>query len=115
MAAGFLRSLAGEEVRVLSAGSHPRSEINEVAAQVMHEVGIDISQHTPQLIESQMVLESDVVVTMGCGDSCPIFPSKRYEDWQLEDPAGQSIELVREIRDEIRRRVERLIEELRTA
>ena len=113
MAAGYLTHLGGNEVRVLSAGSNPGPALNDMAIRAMNEEGIDISSRSPQLIEQAMVLESDVVVTMGCGDACPIYPGKRYEDWQLQDPAGQSIEVVREIRDEIRRRVETLIEELR--
>jgi arsenate reductase len=113
MAAGYLAHLGGNEVRVLSAGSNPGPALNDMAIRAMNEEGIDISSRSPQLIEQAMVLESDVVVTMGCGDACPIYPGKRYEDWQLQDPAGQSIEVVREIRDEIRRRVETLIEELR--
>jgi arsenate reductase len=113
MAAGYLAHLGGNEVRVLSAGSNPGPALNDMAIRAMNEEGIDISSRSPQLIEQAMVLESDVVVTMGCGDACPIYPGKRYEDWQLQDPAGQSNEVVREIRDEIRRRVETLIEELR--
>jgi arsenate reductase len=115
MAAGFLRHFAGDRVHVLSAGSNPVSGVNGIAVQVMHEVGIDISRNTPQLIETDMVVESDAVVTMGCGDACPIYPGKRYEDWNLRDPAGQPIEVVREIRDEIRVRVENLIKELQKA
>ena len=113
MAAGYLTHLSGNEVCVLSAGSNPGPALNDMAIRVMKEEGIDISNRIPQLIEQTMVSESDVVVTMGCGDACPVYPGKRYEDWQLRDPAGQPIEVVREIRDEIRRRVETLIEELR--
>ena len=113
MAAGYLAHLGGNDVRVLSAGSNPGPALNDMAIRAMREEGIDISSQSPQLIDQSMVLESDVVVTMGCGDACPIYPGKRYEDWQLQDPAGQPIEVVREIRDEIRRRIENLIAELR--
>lgn len=112
MAAGYLTHLGGNDVRVLSAGSNPGPALNDMAIRAMSEEGIDISSQTPQLIDPTMVLESDVVVTMGCGDACPIYPGKRYEDWHLQDPAGQPIEVVREIRDEIRRHVEKLIAEL---
>lgn len=112
MAAGYLRALAGDRVRVLSAGSEPAGRLNPLAVAVMAEEGIDIAAHSPKLLSSDEVRESDVVVTMGCGDTCPIFPGKRYEDWVLEDPAGQRVESVRRIRDEIRRRVETLIAEL---
>jgi len=112
MAAGFLRSLAGDRVEVLSAGSEPKDQINPVAVEAMAEVGIDIAGQTPKILTVDAVKESDVVITMGCGDACPIFPGKRYEDWQLDDPAGQGIDAVRPIRDEIRGRVERLIGEL---
>jgi arsenate reductase len=113
MAAGFLRHLAGNEIRVLSGGSQPAQSLNEAAVFVMSEAGIDIASQVPRLTDTHLVREADVVVTMGCGDSCPILPGKRYEDWPLADPAGQPIEIVRGIRDEIRQRVERLIEELR--
>jgi len=112
MAAGFLRSLGGDRVEVLSAGSEPKDQINPVAVEAMAEVGIDIAGQTPKILTVDAVKESDVVITMGCGDACPIFPGKRYEDWQLDDPAGQGIDAVRPIRDEIRGRVERLIGEL---
>ncbi|XPP27745.1 MAG: arsenate reductase ArsC [Leucobacter sp.] len=112
MAAGYLRALAGDRVRVLSAGSEPAGRLNPLAVAVMAEEGIDIAAHSPKLLSSDEVRESDVVVTMGCGDTCPIFPGKRYEDWVLDDPAGQRVESVRRIRDEIRRRVETLIAEL---
>jgi len=112
MAAGYLRALAGDGVRVLSAGSEPGDRINPVAVAAMAEEGIDITQAVPQLLTTGAVQESDVVVTMGCGDACPFFPGKRYEDWVLDDPAGQPLELVRPIRDEIRRRVETLVAEL---
>jgi protein-tyrosine-phosphatase len=112
MAAGYLRALAGGDVDVLSAGSAPKDEINPVAIEAMAEEGIDIAGNVPKILTVDAVKESDVVITMGCGDACPIFPGKRYEDWELDDPAGQGIEAVRPIRDEIRRRVEALIEEL---
>jgi len=112
MAAGFLRSLGGDRVEALSAGSEPKDQINPVAVEAMAEVGIDIAGQTPKILTVDAVKESDVVITMGCGDACPIFPGKRYEDWQLDDPAGQGIDAVRPIRDEIRGRVERLIGEL---
>lgn len=112
MAAGYLRALAGDDVEVLSAGSAPKDEINPVAIEAMTEEGIDIAGNVPRILTVDAVKESDVVITMGCGDACPIFPGKRYEDWELDDPAGQGIEAVRPIRDEIRRRVEELIDEL---
>src|SRR5690242_9192294 len=112
MAAGFLRALAGDRVEVLSAGSEPRESINPVAVAAMAEEGIDIAAQAPKLLTVDAVRESDVVITMGCGDACPIFPGKRYEDWELDDPAGQPLEVVRPIRDEIRRRVEALVAEL---
>ena len=108
MAAGFLRHIAGDRVRVYSGGSNPGSAINAIAAQAMIEVGIDISTQSPQRFDAEAVMAADVVITMGCGDTCPIFPGKRYEDWVLDDPAGQPIEVVRPIRDEIKRRVEDL-------
>lgn len=112
MAAGYLQSFAGDRVEVLSAGSAPKDQINPVAVDVMAEEGIDIAGGTPKLLTVDAVHESDVVITMGCGDACPIFPGKRYEDWELDDPAGQGIDAVRPIRDEIRARVETLIAEL---
>jgi len=112
MAAGYLRAFAGGRVQVLSAGSAPKDEINPVAVAAMAEEGIDIAGNTPQVLTTDAVHESDVVITMGCGDACPVFPGKRYEDWELDDPAGQGIEAVRPIRDEIRRRVESLVAEL---
>lgn len=112
MAAGWLRHLAGERVQVLSAGSAPAEGINPVAVAAMAEVGIDIAGQQPKVLTDVAVQESDAVVTMGCGDACPFYPGKRYEDWALDDPAGQGIEAVRPIRDEIRRRVEALIAEL---
>ena len=112
MAAGYLRDLAGDRVDVLSAGSEPKDQINPVAIEAMAEEGIDIAANTPKILTVDAVKESDVVITMGCGDACPIFPGKRYEDWELDDPAGQGIEAVRPIRDEIRRRVEELLGEI---
>ncbi|GAA4184422.1 arsenate reductase ArsC [Gryllotalpicola kribbensis] len=112
MAAGFLRELAGERVRVYSAGSEPADRLNPVAIAAMAELGIDISANAPQILTTDAVKESDVVITMGCGDTCPVFPGKRYEDWDLADPAGRPIDEVRPIRDEIKRRVEALLDEL---
>jgi arsenate reductase len=114
MAAGWLRYLAGDTVEVRSAGSEPRDQINPVAVEAMREVGIDITGAVPQLLEIETVKGSDVVITMGCGDACPIFPGKRYEDWELTDPAGQPIETVRQVRDDIRARIEKLVGELQT-
>ncbi|GAA1913191.1 arsenate reductase ArsC [Nocardioides hwasunensis] len=113
MAAGWLRHLAGDRVRVLSAGSAPAGSINPVAVEAMAEVGIDIAGRQPELLSDAAVEASDVVITMGCGDACPFHPGRRYEDWALDDPAGQGIEAVRPIRDEIRRRVEELVASLR--
>ncbi|TCC54475.1 arsenate reductase ArsC [Kribbella pittospori] len=115
MAAGWLRHLAGDTVEIRSAGSEPADQINPVAIEAMREVGIDITGSTPQLLDTQAVRDSDVVITMGCGDACPIFPGKRYEDWELTDPAGQPIDVVREVRDDIRDRVEKLVAELQAA
>ena len=112
MAAGWLRHLAGDRVEVLSAGSAPAGTINQVAVEAMAEVGIDIAGQQPKLLSDAAVQSSDVVVTMGCGDACPFYPGTRYEDWALDDPAGQGIEAVRPIRDEIRTRVEALLREL---
>ena len=112
MAAGFLQHLAGDRIEVLSAGSAPADRINPVAVKAMAEEGIDIAGAQPKVLTTEAVQESDVVVTMGCGDACPYFPGKRYEDWKLDDPAGQDIEAVRPIRDDIRARVEGLIAEL---
>jgi len=109
MAAGFLRDLAGDGVEVRSAGSLPADRINPMAVEAMREVGIDITAEEPKVLTADAVQASDVVITMGCGDTCPIYPGKRYEDWIVEDPAGQGIEFVRPIREEIRTRVERLI------
>ncbi len=110
MAAGWLRHLAGDRVEVLSAGSAPAGTVNPVAVAAMAEVGIDIATQQPKLLSDTAVRSSDVVITMGCGDACPFHPGKRYEDWELDDPAGQRIDAVRPIRDEIRRRVEELLE-----
>ncbi len=112
MAAGYLRHLGGDGVEVLSAGSAPADSINPVAVAAMAEEGIDISGEQPKILTTDAVKTSDVVVTMGCGDTCPFYPGKRYEDWVLDDPAGQGIDAVRPIRDEIRRRIEALLEEL---
>lgn len=112
MAAGFLRALAGDRVEVLSAGSEPKDQLNPIAVDAMAEVGIDIAGSTPKILTTEAVKDSDVVITMGCGDTCPIFPGKRYEDWDLTDPAGRPIEEVRPIRDEIERRVQGLLAEL---
>jgi arsenate reductase (thioredoxin) len=112
MAAGFLRHLAGDRVTVLSAGSAPGESLNPTAVAVMAEEGIDIANEVPQLLSVDSVKASDVVITMGCGDACPVFPGKRYEDWELEDPAGKDLERVRQIRDDIRGRIETLLGEL---
>jgi arsenate reductase len=112
MAAGFMRELGQGRVEVLSAGSAPKDSINPIAVEAMAEVGIDIANNTPRVLTLAAVQESDAVITMGCGDVCPFYPGKRYEDWVLEDPAGQGIEPVRVIRDEIKKRVEQLLSEL---
>ena len=112
MAAGYLQHLAGDRIEVLSAGSQPADQVNPAAVAAMAEEGIDIAAAQPKILTTEAVQESDVVITMGCGDECPFFPGKRYEDWVLEDPAGQGIEAVRPIRDEIRGRVEELIASL---
>jgi arsenate reductase len=112
MAAGFLQHLAGDRVEVLSAGSEPAESINPTAVAAMAEVGIDIAGAQPKVLTTESVQASDVVITMGCGDACPFFPGKRYEDWKLDDPAGQGIEEVRIIRDAIRARIENLIQSL---
>ncbi|WP_336698448.1 arsenate reductase ArsC [Curtobacterium sp. USHLN213] len=109
MAAGYLQHLAGDRVRVFSAGSEPADRVNAVAVAAMAEEGIDIATAVPAVLETDTVRESDVVVTMGCGDACPVFPGKRYEDWELDDPAGQPIDRVRLVRDAVRARVEQLI------
>ncbi len=112
MAAAWLRHFAGERIEVRSAGSAPKSEINPVAVQAMAEVGIDIEAQIPKILSTEAVQASDVVITMGCGDACPFFPGKIYLDWQLADPAGQGIEAVRVIRDQIRARVLALVAQL---
>ncbi|MER7712364.1 arsenate reductase ArsC [Streptomyces werraensis] len=115
MAAGFLSHLAGDRVEVRSAGSVPGDQVNPAAVEAMREVGIDISTATPKILTTDAVRASDYVITMGCGDACPVFPGKRYLDWTLEDPAGLGVEAVRPIREEIRARVEALISEIDTA
>ncbi len=115
MAAGYLQHLAGARITVLSAGSQPADQINPVAVAAMAEEGIDLAHEQPKVLTADAVQQADVVITMGCGDACPFYPGKRYEDWTLEDPAGQGIEAVRPIRDEIRARVVGLIEELSAA
>jgi arsenate reductase len=112
MAAGFLEHLAGEKVNVYSAGSAPKDSINPVAVEAMREKGIDISGRSPKVLTTESVQASDVVITMGCGDACPFFPGKRYEDWVLDDPAGKGIEDVRRIRDQIEARVKSLLQDL---
>ncbi|SDQ48818.1 arsenate reductase ArsC [Microbacterium sp. cf332] len=112
MAAGFLREIAGDRIEVRSAGSMPAERINPVAVEAMAELGIDITAEQPKVLTTEAVQASDVVITMGCGDACPYFPGKRYEDWKLDDPAGQGIAAVRPIRDEIRDRIRRLVAEL---
>lgn len=112
MAAGYMRHLSDGRVDVLSAGSAPKDSINPQAVAVMAEEGIDIASEQPKVLTNDAVIASDVVITMGCGDTCPFYPGKRYEDWVLDDPAGQSIETVRHIRDEIRAKVEGLLSEI---
>ncbi len=112
MAAGFMRELSGGRVEVLSGGSEPGSAINPIAVAAMADVGIDITGNVPQRLTTDQVRESDAVITMGCGDACPIFPGKRYDDWELVDPAGKAIDEVRPIRDDIRSRVEALLADL---
>ena len=112
MAAAYLKELSQGRVEVLSAGSEPADRINEVAVQAMAEEGIDIAGNTPKILTTEAVKESDVVITMGCGDTCPVFPGKRYEDWDLVDPAGKDITVVREVRDDIKRRIEQLLTEI---
>ena len=112
MAAAYLHHLSGGAVEVRSAGSAPAETVNPSAVQAMAEEGIDIAAEQPKVLTTEAVKESDVVITMGCGDTCPIFPGKRYEDWELEDPAGKGVDSVRPIRDEIKQRVLGLIDEL---
>ena len=112
MAAGYAQALGGDRVEVLSAGSEPKDQINPIAIQAMAENGIDIAGNQPKILTTDAVRDSDAVITMGCGDACPIFPGKRYEDWDLTDPAGKGIDDVRPIRDEIKTRVQALLAEL---
>ena len=112
MAAGFLEHIGGDKINVYSAGSAPKDSINPIAVEAMREKGIDISGRSPKILTTESVQASDVVITMGCGDACPFFPGKRYEDWVLDDPAGKSIDEVRSIRDEIENRVITLLKEL---
>ena len=114
MAAGWLKELAGDRVEIWSAGSEPADQVNAIAVEAMREVGIDISGESPKILTNDSVSRADVVVTMGCGDTCPYFPGKRYLDWQLTDPAGQPIEVVREVRDDIKGRITALLDELMT-
>ena len=115
MAAAYLTHLAGDRVEVRSAGSAPAEAVNASVVEALLEEGIDISAEVPKVLTDKAVLESDVVITMGCGDVCPVYPGTRYEDWKLEDPAGQGVDAVRPIRDEIRRRIETLIAEIAPA
>ncbi|MEY4411422.1 MAG: Arsenate-mycothiol transferase ArsC2 [Actinomycetota bacterium] len=112
MAAGYLQALAGDRVQVLSAGTEPKDQVNPSAITAMAEEGIDIANNTPKVLTTEAVKESDYVITMGCGDTCPFFPGKQYLDWPLNDPAGKGVEDVRPIRDEIRAKVEALIVEI---
>jgi arsenate reductase len=115
MAAAYLTHFAGDRVEVRSAGSQPADQVNPAVVQAMAEEGIDISTEIPKVLTVDAVQASDVVITMGCGDTCPVFPGKRYLDWQLDDPAGQGVDAVRPIRDEIRSRIEKLTAELTSA
>lgn len=112
MAAGYLRHLSDGQITVRSAGSEPADQLNPVAVEAMAEEGIDLTATTPQILTTEAVQTSDVVITMGCGDVCPVYPGKRYEDWELEDPAGQDLETVRHIRDDIKGRIQRLVSDL---
>ncbi|KAF4155477.1 hypothetical protein KXV55_008386 [Aspergillus fumigatus] len=112
MAAGFLTHLAGNAIEVRSAGSAPANSINPIVVEAMREEGIDITDQKPKILSTDVVRASDVVITMGCGDACPFFPGKRYLTWELDDPAGQGLDAIRPIRDEIRHRIENLINEL---
>jgi protein-tyrosine-phosphatase len=112
IAAALLERKAGDRARVISAGSEPADQLNPAVVEAMEEIGIDISAERPKKLENDMVRESDVVITMGCGDACPIYPGKRYEDWELEDPAGKNLDTVRGIRDEIAKRVDKLVASL---
>jgi protein-tyrosine-phosphatase len=115
MAAGLLSQLAGDRLEVRSAGSEPADRLNPMVLEAMGEKGVDLSREQPKLLDTEAVKEADVVITMGCGDAFPIFPGKRYEDWELEDPAGKDLETVRRIRDEIERRVSHLVSVLDAA
>jgi protein-tyrosine-phosphatase len=115
MAAAYLAHLGGDRVEVRSAGSAPADTVNPAVVAAMAEEGIDISAQTPKVLTTEAVQESDVVITMGCGDVCPVFPGKRYEDWVLDDPAGQGVDAVRPIRDEIRARIQALVDEIAPA
>ena len=115
MASAWLKSMAGDRVEIWSAGSEPADQVNPVAVEAMAEVGIDISSETPKILSTDSVSRADVVITMGCGDTCPYFPGKRYLDWELTDPAGQGIDVVRQVRDDIKARIEILMSELLTA
>ncbi|MFD5063373.1 arsenate reductase ArsC [Streptomyces sp. NPDC058394] len=112
MAAGFLNHFAGDRIEVRSAGSIPGDQVNPAAVEAMKELGIDISDQKPKILTTEAVQASDYVITMGCGDACPIFPGKKYLDWALEDPAGKGVEHVRPIRDEVKNRIEALISEI---
>jgi arsenate reductase len=112
MAAGWLKKLAGDRIEIWSAGSDPTDHINPVAIEVMREVGIDISDQTPKILTTDSVSRADLVITMGCGETCPYFPGKRYLDWELGDPAGQPVEFVRQVREDIKTRIEGLVSEL---
>ena len=112
MAAGLLSDLAGDRIEVRSAGTEPADQINPAAVAAMNEIGIDITAATPKVLTADTVETSDVVITMGCGDTCPYFPGVSYRDWKLDDPAGQPVEAVRRIRDDIAERVKELVEEL---
>ena len=112
MAAGLLAHLAGDRIEVRSAGTEPADQINPIAVAAMAELGVDVTTATPKILAGEVVQSSDVVITMGCGDACPIYPGKKYEDWKLDDPAGQDVEAVRRIRDELDGRVRELIGEL---
>jgi arsenate reductase (thioredoxin) len=112
MAAGWLRHLAGDAVEVRSAGSAPAETVNPAAVEAMREAGIDITDQKPKVLEYEVAQDSDVIITMGCGDACPVFPGKRYEDWKLDDPAGLGVAAVRPIRDDLERRVRELIDRL---
>ncbi len=112
MAAGFARELSGDKVLILSGGSEPAENVNPVAIEVMNEVGIDIAGYVPQKFTTELLESVDVIITMGCGDTCPFIPGKKYIDWPLDDPKGQPLEVVRRIRDEIRTHVEELLRQL---